>query len=95
MKRQFLSTLPKRSQCWKEAAFDLVLDRPESARHVRPRLLKRIQTEYPDISVIIITGYGTVETAVAAIKAGAYDYITKPVHPDERCLVDRVWSDID
>jgi two-component system NtrC family response regulator len=54
-------------------------------------LLGRIRGEYPDISVVIITAYGTIETAVAAIKAGAYDYITKPVHPDElRALVSRV-----
>ena len=54
-------------------------------------LLKRIRVDYPEISVVIITAYGTVETAVAAIKAGAYDYITKPVHPDElRALVNRI-----
>jgi two-component system NtrC family response regulator len=54
-------------------------------------LLKRIRIEYPEITVVIITAYGTIETAVAAIKAGAYDYITKPVHPDElRALVNRV-----
>ena len=54
-------------------------------------LLNKIRTEYPEISVVIITAYGTIETAVAAIKAGAYDYITKPVHPDElRALVNRV-----
>jgi DNA-binding NtrC family response regulator len=54
-------------------------------------LLNRIRIEYPEISVVIITAYGTIETAVAAIKAGAYDYIAKPVHPDElRALVNRV-----
>jgi DNA-binding NtrC family response regulator len=54
-------------------------------------LLGRIRTEYPDVTVVIITAYGTIETAVAAIKAGAYDYITKPVHPDElKALVARV-----
>ena len=54
-------------------------------------LLNRIRIAYPEISVVVITAYGTIETAVAAIKAGAYDYITKPVHPDElRALVNRV-----
>lgn len=54
-------------------------------------LLNRVRIDYPDTSVVIITAYGTIETAVAAIKAGAYDYITKPVHPDElRALVNRV-----
>jgi len=46
-------------------------------------LLKQVRIEYPETDVIIITAYGTVETAVEAIKCGAYDYITKPVHPDE------------
>ena len=50
-------------------------------------LLKRIRAEYPEMAVLMITAFGTVETAVEAMKAGAYDYITKPVHPDELKLV--------
>ncbi len=46
-------------------------------------LLKKVQAEYPETVVIVITAYGTIETAVEAMKAGAFDYITKPVHPDE------------
>jgi two-component system NtrC family response regulator len=39
----------------------------------------------------MVTAYGTVETAVEAMKLGAYDYLTKPVHPDElRAVVNRV-----
>jgi two-component system NtrC family response regulator len=54
-------------------------------------LLKRVRAEYPETAVIIITAYGTIETAVEAIKCGAYDYITKPVHPEElKALVNRV-----
>ncbi len=37
----------------------------------------------PDLTVIIMTGYASVETAVEALKRGAYDYITKPIDPDE------------
>jgi two-component system, NtrC family, response regulator HydG len=37
----------------------------------------------PDLMVIIMTGYASVETAVAALKNGAYDYVTKPLDPDE------------
>jgi len=37
----------------------------------------------PDLTLIIMTGYASVETAVQALKRGAYDYITKPVDPDE------------
>ena len=42
-------------------------------------LLKRVKARWPDIDVILITGYGTVEVAVEALKEGAYDFITKPV----------------
>lgn len=53
-------------------------------------LLKRVRAEHPEIVVIILTAYGTIETAVEAMRAGAYDYIAKPVHPDElRLVVDR------
>ena len=53
-------------------------------------LLKKIRTDYPETAVVIVTAFGTIETAVEAIKCGAYDYLTKPVHPDElRALVSR------
>ncbi len=41
-------------------------------------LLKDIQENYPEVCVILLTGYGTVETAVEAMKMGAYDFTTKP-----------------
>lgn len=50
-------------------------------------LLEKIRTEYPEIIVIMVTAFGTVETAVEAMKLGAYDYITKPVNLDELKLV--------
>src|SRR5512142_2077499 len=43
----------------------------------------RLREADPDLTVIIMTGYASVETAVQALKRGAYDYITKPVDPDE------------
>ncbi len=52
-------------------------------------LLRRIRTDYPGVLVVMITAFGTVESAVEAMKAGAYDYITKPIHPDELELVAR------
>jgi DNA-binding NtrC family response regulator len=44
-------------------------------------LLRALQEQDRDITTIILTGQGTVETAVEAIKVGAYDYVTKPVDP--------------
>src|SRR5437868_8217669 len=46
-------------------------------------LQSRLREADPDLTVIIMTGYASVDTAVAALKRGAYDYITKPVDPDE------------
>src|SRR4051812_44034154 len=46
-------------------------------------LQRRIHELDPDMVVIMMTGYASVETAVAALKNGAYDYVTKPLDPDE------------
>jgi DNA-binding NtrC family response regulator len=46
-------------------------------------LLRRAREQAPHAAVILITAYGTVETAVAALKAGAFDYLTKPVKADD------------
>ena len=46
-------------------------------------LQRRMHEIDPELLVIIMTGYGSVETAVAALKNGAYDYVTKPLDPDE------------
>ena len=46
-------------------------------------LLKVAKTIRPEVEVILITGYGTVDTAVAAMKDGAFDYIQKPLKPRE------------
>ncbi len=55
------------------------------------QVLKEVKKINPEIDVIIITAYGTIETAVEAMKAGAIDYITKPVEFDELLIhVDRV-----
>ncbi len=46
-------------------------------------MLIRIKEKYPSTGVIIITGYSDIKLAVELIKLGAYDYITKPLYPDE------------
>jgi DNA-binding NtrC family response regulator len=50
-------------------------------------VLERIKEKYPDILVIMITGYSTVQSAVQAMKLGAFDYIPKPFTPDEVLVV--------
>ena len=46
-------------------------------------LQRRMHEVDPELLVIIMTGYASVETAVTALKNGAYDYVTKPLDPDE------------
>src|SRR5439155_8148605 len=53
-------------------------------------LLKRVRSGYPGTAAIVMTAYGTIQSAVEAMRSGAYDYITKPVEPyDLRALVSR------
>jgi two-component system, NtrC family, response regulator AlgB len=59
-------------------AFDLVLTDYRMAEMNGVELLLRIKRENPGLPVILMTAYGTVENAVAAMKSGAYDYVTKP-----------------
>jgi DNA-binding NtrC family response regulator len=50
-------------------------------------ILKFLRADHPELTVIMVTAYGTVKTAVEAMKAGAYDYLTKPIDYDELALV--------
>jgi two-component system nitrogen regulation response regulator NtrX len=50
-------------------------------------LLDRIKRSHPDLPVVIISGHGNIETAVAAIRRGAYDYIEKPFKADRLVLI--------
>jgi DNA-binding NtrC family response regulator len=50
-------------------------------------LLREIKQRYPGTNVIIITGFGSVESAIETMKQGAYDYVMKPVKSDEITLI--------
>jgi len=59
-------------------------------------LLRRLQGAYPDTTVILVTAWGTVESAVEAMKAGAHDYITRPVDIQElRSMVRRALEQVE
>ena len=61
-------------------------------------VLKQIKQRWPETEVVIITGYPNVETAKEAVRLGAYDYLAKPVGPDEvisvanGALTQKKWS---
>ncbi|MCC7341878.1 MAG: sigma-54-dependent Fis family transcriptional regulator [Bryobacterales bacterium] len=50
-------------------------------------LLKRMQREHAEIPVVIMTAYGTIQSAVEAMRLGAYDYLTKPIDYEELGIV--------
>ncbi|MGB9734918.1 MAG: sigma-54-dependent transcriptional regulator [bacterium] len=67
----------------KENYFDLVITDLMMPVINGLELLKKAKELYPDIKVLMITAFGTIETAVEAMKLGAYDYITKPFNNDD------------
>ncbi|MCL4478536.1 MAG: sigma-54 dependent transcriptional regulator [Deltaproteobacteria bacterium] len=67
----------------KENYFELLISDLTMPAITGLELLKKSRELYPDIKVIMITAFGTVETAVEAMKLGAYDYITKPFNNDD------------
>ena len=50
-------------------------------------MLDEIKRDHPELPVVMISGHGNIETAVSAIKRGAYDYIEKPFKSDRLVLV--------
>jgi two-component system, NtrC family, response regulator HydG len=65
-------------QRWDAALVDIKMHGTDGVE-----LQRRMHEIDPDLVVIMMTGYASVETAVAALKNGAYDYVTKPLDPDD------------
>ena len=61
-----------------QQAFDLVLADIKMPEMNGLELLERIKQDYPDLTVVMMTAFGGVETAVQAMRNGAYDFVTKP-----------------
>jgi DNA-binding NtrC family response regulator len=73
--------------------FDVVLTDLKMPDMSGMEVLEKVLESYPDMIVIMITGYSTVQTAVDAMKMGAYDYVPKPFTPEE--LVEAVGKALD
>jgi len=67
----------------KKKSFDMVISDLQMPNVTGMELLKEVRATYPNLMFMMITAFGTTETAVDAMKMGAYDYITKPFKLDE------------
>ncbi|MCO5264626.1 MAG: sigma-54 dependent transcriptional regulator [Lentimicrobium sp.] len=70
----------------KEQPFDIILTDYRLPDFDGLVLMKELKTIAPGVPAILMTRYGDIRSAVTAIKSGAFDYITKPVNPDELLL---------
>jgi len=77
----------KAIDCLKKKTFDLVISDLQMPQVTGMELLKNVKDNFPDLLFMMITAFGTTETAVEAMKLGAYDYITKPFKIDEVRIV--------
>ena len=64
-------------------SFDMVISDLQMPNMTGIELLRHVKESYPDLVFMMITAFGTTETAVEAMKLGAYDYLTKPFKIDE------------
>ena len=89
---------PRRAlKVFEDSVFDLVILDLKMPKMSGIELLRCIKKIRPDTSVIIVTAYATIETAVEAIQEGAYDYITKPFRRERILLtIDKTmrWREI-
>lgn len=79
----------------KKRVFDIVFTDLKMPEFGGLELLTAIKEYRPETEVIIVTGYGTIESAIKAMKFGSYDYIQKPIKLDHlKILVDKVIEEI-
>jgi DNA-binding NtrC family response regulator len=67
----------------KESRFDILLVDIKMEGMSGLDVLKQVKESDPEVSVVMITAYGSISTAIEAMKNGAYDYLLKPFEPDE------------
>jgi len=88
LRKQGLEAIPAESgeqglEIFRQQPFDLLLTDQKMPKLSGLDLLKSVRAINPETSVIVMTAYGKIESAVAAIKEGATDYLTKPLNLDE------------
>ncbi len=77
----------------KQESFDIVISDMKMPKMEGTELLRKIKADFPHTAVIMVTGFGSIEGAVAAMRMGAVDYVTKPIIDDEIKLIIRRIAD--
>lgn len=80
---EYVNTGEEAIRILKKTTFDLVISDYRLPDEDGVSLLRKIKILNPETAVVIITGYSDVRIAVQTLKHGAYDYVTKPLYPDE------------
>ena len=90
------STTNEALELLEESPIDIVVTDLKVPQLGGLELLKRISSSHPNTSVMVLTQYGSIETAVAATRLGARDYVTKPFHVDElRAKIERLIQSVE
>jgi DNA-binding NtrC family response regulator len=91
LRTKLASTTEQALDILDQSAVDIVITDLRVPQLGGIELLKRVKETYPQAAVMVLTQYGTIESAVEATRMGAADYVTKPFHiPELRSKLDRV-----
>ncbi len=96
MKVSTANTVEEALEVLESRAVDIVLTDLKLQQSNGLELLKRVRDLYPQVAVVVLTQYGTIDSAVAATRMGAADYVTKPFHVEDlKTRLMRVARDVD
>lgn len=96
LKATAVATAEEALEAVEQSAIDIVLTDLKLPGKSGLVLLKELNEQYPDVAVIVLTQYGTIDSAIEATKTGAVDYVTKPFRVEElRARLEHAMREVD